>query len=371
MRESTTIKKRSDKSMHGVIMADSDAKKIITLGTRQTPLPPQPAQEKARIQTLNIILRSLMLFLVLCTAFSFTGRAFWWGDLLAHLRLHYFFVFALMGAYFLLIRDIRHFLFATLASTINLVAIFMVTASNTYLEDRVPFTGLPNSAFVVATYNVDTQTSRPQVVVDWLSKDKPDLIVLIGVNRQWMPVFDRLVKIFPYQSIMNSSADYGMAILSRLPLDNIKNDTAGPLNLPLLSAEVETPLGRMCVTAIHPNPPLGADDTLTRNLYIDQASTIIRTRAIPCLLMGNINATPWSTGFDPLRTLPNLQPQLWQPPATWPVMLGAFGIPVDHILLTIPFEYHSYLKIKNLWLGPSLSTSSHRPVLAKITISPH
>lgn len=352
-------------------MRDSDEKKIITLGTRPTILESQAAPENSRIKLLKIFLKVLLLFFIFCTAISFTGRAFWWGDLLAHLRLHYFFVFVLMSVYFVLIQDARHFLLAAFASMINLITIFMASASNTYLEDSIPFTLLPNSTFVVATYNVDTQTSRPQVVVDWLSKEKPDLIVLIGVNRRWMPVFDRLVKIFPYQTIMNSSANYGVALLSRLPLDNIKNDTAGPLNLPLLSAEVETPIGRMCVTAIHPNPPWGADDTLTRNLYIDQASAVIRTQSIPCLLLGNLNATPWSTGFDPIRTLPNLQPQLWQPPATWPVVLGAFGIPIDHILLTTPFNYHSYLKIKDLWLGPALSASSHRPVLAKITISPN
>ncbi len=81
---------------------------------------------------------------------------------------------------------------------------------------------------------------------------------------------------------------------------------------------------------------------------------------MPVLVVGDLNATPWSHGLQLLRdgtTLDNRSPDpSWTP--TWNVAI-AFAIPIDHALVTPP------LVVARRQIGPDVG-SDHRPQLLDI-----
>ncbi len=303
--------------------------------------------------------------LVILTFIGFAGRMFWWADLMAHMRFHYAAGLLCLSVFFFLFRELTLALIAIAGVFLNVSAIALASSANAYFSDTALDT-LPGEQIRIVSYNANAGNVSPQHLVQWLTDTKPDIAVLIEVNHAWLPILDKLIPVFPYQNVTHSSTIFGMAILSRFPLISPTMDVAGPLHLPVLSADVETPVGKLCVIGVHPNLPFGAFDALARNLYIDQVGAMARTRGVACILAGDFNATPWSSGFESLRTLPNLQPEAWRVPATWPAIFGDFGIPLDHILLTMPIDRAAPLVFSRIWAGPDLPGSDHRPLVAEI-----
>lgn len=310
-------------------------------------------------------LRLITFGLIILTFLGFTGRMFWWTDLIAHLRFHYAAALIGLSVFFFLFRQPTLSLIAISGGFLNLSSIILASSANTYVSGSELDT-LAGEKITVVSYNANAANVSPENLVRWLTDIKPDIAVLIEVNHAWQPVLDKLVSVLPYQNVTHSSTIFGMAILSRFPLINPVMDVSGPLHLPVLSADIETPVGKLCVIGVHPSPPIGAFYALARNLYIDQVGAVARTRGVACILAGDFNATPWSSGFESLRTLPNLQPEAWRVPATWPAFLGDFGIPLNHILLTMPIDRSAPLVFSRLWAGPALPGSDHRPLVAEI-----
>ena len=85
----------------------------------------------------------------------------------------------------------------------------------------------------------------------------------------------------------------------------------------------------------------------------------------PVIVIGDLNATPWSEGFRLLAgpaDLANSQEGFGYA-ASWPARLPPFGrIPIDHAL-------HSRdLTVTDRELGPGTAASDHRPL--RVTLTP-
>jgi endonuclease/exonuclease/phosphatase (EEP) superfamily protein YafD len=50
---------------------------------------------------------------------------------------------------------------------------------------------------------------------------------------------------------------------------------------------------------------------------------------LPTLVVGDLNATPWSSAFKGLGLK-----RAGDLTGTWPAALGAFGLPLDHVLVS-------------------------------------
>jgi endonuclease/exonuclease/phosphatase (EEP) superfamily protein YafD len=77
-------------------------------------------------------------------------------------------------------------------------------------------------------------------------------------------------------------------------------------------------------------------------------------------VVGDLNATPWSSAFAGLaecglRRAGSLRP-------TWPSLGGGWiGIPIDHVLAS------RHWRVRDAGLGPGLG-SDHRPLLARLVL---
>ena len=341
---------------------------------------PSAAQLYPFGQGLEFWLYILVFFLIALTLLSFFGTMVWWSDLISHFRLHIAVFISMILAVQVVVAKSpvwRLLVMGISAIVVSLTSIFVQGAS-VYSDIGLPsrmtreppvitdLSGLPQSEIKILSLNVNAWNSSPDKVVAWVKKTEPDIAVLVEVNRNWQPFLDELTHLFPYQIVVDSSTNFGMALLSGFPLVNRKTDVAGLLSIPILSGEAETPFGRICIVGVHAHPPLSAETTADRNLYLNQVSAMVRTRGLPCVIAGDFNATPWSTGFETLRTLPNLQPELWQTPASWPSQLGILGLPVDHILLTSPIGAPEHAIMTSVYSDSANLGTDHRPIVAII-----
>lgn len=312
-------------------------------------------------------LRILVLILLLLSLLGFTGRIFWWADLLGYPRLHLLALISLTGTYYLLRRDWRMVVLCLIGALCNAFA-FGLAIPEAKLPPAIAGS-MPPGEIKVATLNVNVDNPNTMAVIDWIRAEQPDILMLVEANRQWLPLVDQLIGTLPYRRIADNSKNYGLILLSRFPLDNSATTRAGPYSLPTLSATAETPIGQITIIGAHPNLAFSADDYQANSLYMAQISAMAQTNTIPTLLIGDFSSVPWSLTFETIRRLPNLQPPVWKLPATWPANLGIFGLPLDQILLTIPTENPRALKVEDMIAGPQITGTTHRPVIARIKVN--
>jgi len=112
-----------------------------------------------------------------------------------------------------------------------------------------------------------------------------------------------------------------------------------------------------------PTPPMdGALFTSHRDQLAAIGKTLAhRARGEAAILVGDLNATPWSAAF--MRLL--VQAKLYDSAVatgyqrSWPSSTLPLGIPIDHVLLSAQFE------VKQRTIGPAIG-SDHRPVVVDL-----
>ncbi len=205
--------------------------------------------------------------------------------------------------------------------------------------------------------NVEGINRDEAAVVAYLRAADPDIVAVEEVRPHWAKALAGLADRLPYQVIEPREDNFGIALLSRFPILRHEVRRYRGIALPWIAAEIDTPLGPVAANAAHPVPPMGAGATADRDAAIAELGAFVTSAALPRVLMGDLNATPWSR---PYRDLVQEQGFLGSGiAATWPARLGPFGIPIDHILVD------QRLKVIRRQVGPRVG-SDHRPLLIEV-----
>ena len=116
----------------------------------------------------------------------------------------------------------------------------------------------------------------------------------------------------------------------------------------------------LAILATHPPPPINGEMAAARDEGLQGAATLVASLNMPVLLIGDLNATPWSQGLRLLRDGSTLDYRsadaAWTP--TWNARTP-FAIPIDHALVTPP------LVVASRHIGPDVG-SDHRPQVVEI-----
>ena len=99
-----------------------------------------------------------------------------------------------------------------------------------------------------------------------------------------------------------------------------------------------------------------------RDAVLDASGQWSSAQTVPHLIVGDFNATPWSTAFRDMQSagdLVNSQIGFGRAP-TWPAGLGSFGmIPIDHLL-------HSEALITVYRQIGEANGSDHKPLIVTL-----
>ncbi len=283
------------------------------------------------------------------------GQWHWILDLFAHFRWQYLPV-AIAVIVLARRQRCRGLLWAGFATLLLNTALIAQVA----LQSRPEATALaPDFALRVLTINVLGSNPDKQAVVDHIRAADADIVFLAEADAAWVQALAPLDATYPHQLLHPRPDSFGLALISRIPLEAPQVRHLSPDARPTAIATLTHHGRRLLFVGMHPPPPMGAALAAVRDAQIAALGNLAAQAPVPVIAAGDFNATPWSA---PMRRLAERgiglhgQPGAWR--STW--MKGTpLGIPIDHVLTSAP------LWVESRQVGPDVG-SDHRPVLATV-----
>jgi len=218
--------------------------------------------------------------------------------------------------------------------------------------------------FTVATVNVRFSNQHREAFRAWLATRPADFLVIQEVTAAWAAELGSQAA-YPYRHVLTREDPYGLALLSRWPLESVARvDLAGD-GLPSLAGVVDIGGQHVGFVGLHTHWPITPATAAARDEALQGAAVLARDAGLPVVLLGDLNLTPDSPAFGRLLQQAGLQDALhgrgWQP--TWNAGFWPLALRIDHVLVT------SGLCVEHAAVGPPIG-SDHRPVLASLRTRP-
>lgn len=211
----------------------------------------------------------------------------------------------------------------------------------------------------VLSLNVLASNADKPAVIDHLANSGADLLFLAEVDAGWAQALAALEGVYPHRVLHARADNFGVALLSRIPLTDARVVALTHESRPSIVADIRHDGRQLLFVGTHPPPPLGARLAGIRDRQIAALGDLVAQRDRPAIVVGDFNATPWSA---PMRAVMSrglgfrsTEPA-WRP--TWKSR-SPLAIPIDHILVTAP------LVVSGRVPGPHVG-SDHLPVEARI-----
>ncbi len=180
----------------------------------------------------------------------------------------------------------------------------------------------------VVVANVHAGYRDPRPLLDWLKEHPADVVVLLELTPAYAEALTAVSTDYPHREFLPDDSPFGIGLLSRRPLAGFEAHASAD-NIPFLLATLDTPSGQARLIAVHPMPPLAPHWRRERDLLLELAAR--DSEAVPTLVVGDLNATPWSTALLSPR-MRNLRRTSGFAPTWRPFGGGFFGLPLDHVL---------------------------------------
>lgn len=301
---------------------------------------------------------ALTVLLAITTVLSALSKLHWFPELFSHFTPWYAAGALLMMSMLLLLRAWRWALFACVLALWNAFPV-----ARLLWQDAPAVRAAATSRFTVFHFNAGFQHADQQRIVSHLRRAQDiDVVVLLEAAESFDGVLAQLRDIFPYQIKYLQDSPFGIALASRLPIENGVIAREPSRFFPHIEATLKLP-GRaepLVLFAVHAPPPVSGEMAAARN---DKLAHIARKAAgqsaMTPVVVGDFNLTPWSpyfrsfmadSGLKDARTPRRLE-------HTWPVTFNNahLGLAVDH-----SFAHPSLHLVKRV-IGPDLG-SDHMPV---------
>jgi endonuclease/exonuclease/phosphatase (EEP) superfamily protein YafD len=297
---------------------------------RETPLAatPQPA---SRPLSLSGLLSAAGCVVCLFTLMGFAGRWSWVFEITSHFRAQYAVLLVGCGLVVAWQRQLR------------MAAVFLAFAAlNFWL--LIPFlfgapvlaatTGTPPVRLLV--WNVNSANREFAELPRLLAAHDPDVVVLLEVSPPWERELGRLTSRFPERVIEARDDNFGIALLSRLPLADARVRYLGAAGFPSITADFSRGGRRFTLLATHPLPPAGELRARYRDEQLRAVARWTQEQAGEVVVTGDLNITPWSPVFADFLQSSGLRNSAEGRglSGTWPAFFPPMRIPIDHFLHT-------------------------------------
>jgi len=200
-------------------------------------------------------------------------------------------------------------------------------------SDPVAAADLTRRVVVVAA-NVHSQNDDPTAAAAYLRARRPDVAAVVEVDPAWGDALEGLADVFPHRVVWPRTDNFGVAVLSRWPLKDVDVVEFGAPGHPSIVATVHADAGPFRFIATHPSPPFDGPATAALTTHLAGVAAAAAASPLPCVVAGDLNATPWSRPFRQLVANGGLRDTALGRgvQATWNARFPAPRIPIDHIL---------------------------------------
>jgi endonuclease/exonuclease/phosphatase (EEP) superfamily protein YafD len=291
----------------------------------------------------------LVIYMTLVTLAGFLGRLFWVLDLFSHFRVQIFQCCLVLIGFALWRRKNKQAALLALLACLNYAFILPF-----YIGKPASSGGPTVRAMLL---NLNAANGNTGTVLAAIKAANPDILLLEEVTPAWAQVFDGLD--YPYRVAEVREDFFGIMLLSRMPLSNTNVVQIGDAGVPSILATAHLPQGELAVIGTHPLPPSGAAYSRHRDNQLAALAPMVREQKNPVLLIGDLNASPWSAHFTRLLRETGLKNSMkgfgFQP--SWPANIRLLQIPIDQIL------HSPEIAIRRRTVGTDVG-SDHLPVIA-------
>ncbi len=258
------------------------------------------------------------------TLLGFLGRFCWVCDLFSHFRVQYFQAFLVLIGISIWRRQTKRMIAFILLACLNYALVLPL-----YFGKPPVATEPPARAMLM---NLNASNGNSEQVLRAIRTADPDLLLLEEVTPKWASELNGLD--YPYRVSKVRNDCFGIVLLSKHPLSRTNVVFVGSAGVPTIVADVHLPQGEISLIGTHPVPPISAEFSKHRNHQLTALPDLISTQKYSVLLMGDLNASPWSAHFGRLLKASGLKNSMkhfgFQP--SWPSDNRFLRIPLDHIL---------------------------------------
>jgi endonuclease/exonuclease/phosphatase (EEP) superfamily protein YafD len=241
---------------------------------------------------------------------------------------------------------------AAVALAVNLAAIVPY-----YIPATVP----PGMPLRVVVSNLYSGNPTPAAAIRFLESTDADVLVLLEVDADCAERLAPLRLRYPHGRVLPQDGNFGIALLSRRPLRDVEQINFGQSGVPTLTAVLAEQ--GVQIVATHPPPPVNSRLAARRDAQLADLAAFCGDSPRPVIVVGDLNATPWSAAFRDLVRRGRLRDSSLghglQP--TWPTLGPLSLLPIDHVLLS------PSLGVSQRTVGPR-NGSDHRPVIVDVVL---
>ena len=292
------------------------------------------------------------------------GRWGWLLDLCNHFRFQCLLALGVTTVALLLLKSWRWGIVSLAGLVLN--AAFVLPL---YLGSPAP-AGSGSPTLTVMLFNINTANRDHAGVLQEIEAKAPDLLFVQEVNREWLGVMETGLAEYDLVQAEPRSDNFGIACFVRRssawPMQvtgsRVYDPTLGIAQVPAIEVDLDYDGRPINVLSIHPLPPVSLAYARGRDATLEAAGKWSVEQTAPHVIVGDLNATPWSTAFRDLQSaggLVNSQVGFGRSP-TWPAGLGSLGmIPIDHLL------HSDELTTVDRQIGNARG-SDHRPLIVTL-----
>lgn len=220
-------------------------------------------------------------------------------------------------------------------------------------------TGARDDTLSVMTVNVSVRNDAPDTLLATLTRERPDVILVVELTQRWRSALERLADTYPYRKLAPESGPFGLGLLSRFPIERARLVELGSTRA--VDARLDAPGGAFRMLGVHLMPPMSARLAAERNRQLERLAGLRADIDEPLVVLGDFNVSPYSPYYTDWVRATGLVDTIAGrgPSATWPTFLPVLGIPIDHCLVSPHFGVRGRRHLSEFG-------SDHYPVLVSL-----
>jgi endonuclease/exonuclease/phosphatase (EEP) superfamily protein YafD len=309
--------------------------------------------------TIRSLISVILIIGVALTIMTFWGR-WWWGfELATHFRVQYIILFSLL-AVVLMVK--KQWMLSGIASICTMIHLLVILPG--YLSPRDNTVKPSSEAIKILFSNIHAKNTHHHEILDLISKEGPDVVVLVEVNNTWLKWLKPLGKTYPHSQTAKGKHYERIVLFSQLPILSSREKYFGSHHVPALIATLDFKNQPLTIYTSHLTSPISPGHAEARNETLKLLAQEIQLTKEPAVLIGDLNISPWSPYFYDLVRTSGLKDSRdgFGIQASWPTVAPPFLIPLDHCLV------HPSIQVLDRRLGPNIG-SDHYPVLLQLALS--
>jgi endonuclease/exonuclease/phosphatase (EEP) superfamily protein YafD len=306
-------------------------------------------------------------------AMTFAGLAggVWWPlDLAVHFQAQYALALALCVVGLLAVgyRRAAALLAVPLAINLVLIAPLYVAPQGTGRGSAIAAADSLERPLDLLQFNVQMNNHRYADVAAYIDAGGAEIVAVQETDQAWL---DALVRGAPRYRVAAAAPQpdkHGLALLVLRDRPGLEVDarvldlTPGRWSTPAIEADVVRDGRRLALLTLHPRTPLHPLAPEQRNAQLAATERWAQDHADPVIVLGDLNATPWSAPFRQLVAATGLvnSQRGFGLELSWPAPLPLpMRLPIDHCL------HSPELVALERRLGPALG-SDHRALHVRL-----